>query len=185
MTTTAVEVQRRYLTINETKADSDQLVFSFSSETPVTRYFGDEVLDHDREAVDLTRLNFEKQERDRVPPDHQQPAIGLAERVLKRTILNPAPVEEQILSFAGRLALGRMRHISPDPNSRNVRLHPDQLVRQFAAKEKSQSVDQLMCRGEFMHHTPVVPEHEVQVRIGQRDPRELLRDVAELGRGRF
>ena len=41
MTTTAVEVQRRYLTINEPKADSDQLEFSFSSETPVTRYFGD------------------------------------------------------------------------------------------------------------------------------------------------
>ena len=57
MTTTAVEIQRRYLTINEPKADSDQLEFSFSSETPVTRYFGDEVLDHDREAVDLSRLN--------------------------------------------------------------------------------------------------------------------------------
>ena len=57
MTTTAVEVQRRYLTINEPKADSDQLEFSFSSETPVTRYFGDEVLDHDRDAVDLSRLN--------------------------------------------------------------------------------------------------------------------------------
>ena len=57
MTTTAVEVQRRYLTIDEPKADSDQLEFSFSSETPVTRYFGDEVLDHDRAAVDLSRLN--------------------------------------------------------------------------------------------------------------------------------
>ena len=57
MTTTAVEVQRRYLTINEPKADSDQLEFSFSSETPVTRYFGDEVLDHGRDAVDLSRLN--------------------------------------------------------------------------------------------------------------------------------
>jgi len=57
MATIAAEIQRRYLTIDDTKADSDQLEFSFSSETPVTRYFGDEVLDHDREAVDLTRLN--------------------------------------------------------------------------------------------------------------------------------
>ena len=57
MTTTAVEVQRRYLTIDKPMADSDQLEFSFSSETPVTRYFGDEVLDHDRAAVDLSRLN--------------------------------------------------------------------------------------------------------------------------------
>ena len=57
MTTTAVEVQRRYLTIDKPQADADQLEFSFSSETPVTRYFGDEVLDHDRQAVDLSRLN--------------------------------------------------------------------------------------------------------------------------------
>ena len=57
MTNTAVEVQRRYLTINKPNADSDQLEFSFSSETPVTRYFGDEVLDPGREAVDLSRLN--------------------------------------------------------------------------------------------------------------------------------
>ena len=54
MTTTAVEIQRRYLTIDEPQADSDQLEFSFSSETPVTRYFGDEVLDHDREGPDAT-----------------------------------------------------------------------------------------------------------------------------------
>ena len=57
MTKTAVEIQRRYLTIDEPKAESDQLEFSFSSETPVTRYFGDEVLDHDTAAVDLSRLN--------------------------------------------------------------------------------------------------------------------------------
>ena len=57
MTTTAVELQRRYLTIDKPQADADQLEFSFSSETPVTRYFGDEVLDHDRQAVDLSRLN--------------------------------------------------------------------------------------------------------------------------------
>ena len=34
MTTIAAEIQRRYLTIDDTKADSDQLEFSFSSETP-------------------------------------------------------------------------------------------------------------------------------------------------------
>ena len=57
MTTTAADIQRRYLTLDDTAADSDQLTFSFSSETPVTRYFGDEVLDHDPASVDLTRLN--------------------------------------------------------------------------------------------------------------------------------
>ena len=57
MTTTAADIQRRYLTLDDTAADSDQLTFSFSSETPVTRYFGDEVLDHDPASVDLSRLN--------------------------------------------------------------------------------------------------------------------------------
>ena len=57
MTTTAADIQRRYLTLDDSTADSDQLTFSFSSETPVTRYFGDEVLDHDPASVDLTRLN--------------------------------------------------------------------------------------------------------------------------------
>ena len=57
MATTAADIQRRYLTLDDSTADSDQLTFSFSSETPVTRYFGDEVLDHDPASVDLTRLN--------------------------------------------------------------------------------------------------------------------------------
>ena len=57
MATTAADIQRRYLTLDDTAADTDQLTFSFSSETPVTRYFGDEVLDHDPASVDLSRLN--------------------------------------------------------------------------------------------------------------------------------
>ena len=57
MATTAADIQRRYLTLDDSTADSDQLTFSFSSETPVTRYFGDEVLDHDPASVDLSRLN--------------------------------------------------------------------------------------------------------------------------------
>ena len=58
-TTTPVksEIQRRFLPIDETKVDKNSLTFSFSSEAPVTRYFGDEVLDHEQKSVDLTRLN--------------------------------------------------------------------------------------------------------------------------------
>ena len=37
--------------------ESRSLEFSFSSEAPVARWFGDEVLSHDSESVDLTRLN--------------------------------------------------------------------------------------------------------------------------------
>ena len=55
--TATLEIQRRFLPIDETKVDKDTLTFSFSSEKPVTRYFGEEVLDHDERSVDLTRLN--------------------------------------------------------------------------------------------------------------------------------
>ena len=37
--------------------ESRSLEFSFSSEAPVARWFGDEVLSHNSESVDLTRLN--------------------------------------------------------------------------------------------------------------------------------
>jgi HK97 family phage major capsid protein/HK97 family phage prohead protease len=37
--------------------ESRSLEFSFSSEAPVARWFGDEVLSHESESVDLTRLN--------------------------------------------------------------------------------------------------------------------------------
>tara|TARA_Y100001968_G_scaffold259358_1_gene246592 strand:- start:202 stop:513 length:312 start_codon:yes stop_codon:yes gene_type:complete len=53
----AIEIQRRFLAIDETKVDKDSLAFSFSSEAPVARYFGQEVLDHDPTSVNLTRLN--------------------------------------------------------------------------------------------------------------------------------
>ena len=57
MTTKAAELQRRFLPISDTESDSDRLTFSFSSEAPVQRYFGDEVLDHDADSVNLERLN--------------------------------------------------------------------------------------------------------------------------------
>ena len=57
MTATTLEIQRRFLALDETKVDNDTLTFSFSSEAPVTRYFGEEILDHDAKSVDLRRLN--------------------------------------------------------------------------------------------------------------------------------
>mgnify|MGYP003134685989 CR=1 FL=1 len=56
-TATAIDLQHRFVEIQATKESEDLLEFSFSSEEPVKRYFGDEVLDHDEESVDLTRLN--------------------------------------------------------------------------------------------------------------------------------
>ena len=49
-------IQRRMASA-EVTASGDELSFSFSSEHPVERYFGTEVLSHDVGAADLSRLN--------------------------------------------------------------------------------------------------------------------------------
>ena len=51
------ELRRRFLTLDPTDADTDMFELSFSSETPVARQYGDEVLSHAAGAVDLSRLN--------------------------------------------------------------------------------------------------------------------------------
>ena len=55
--TKTLDIQRRFLPIDETKVDKNTLTFSFSSEAPVARYFGQEVLDHEPASVNLSRLN--------------------------------------------------------------------------------------------------------------------------------
>ena len=59
-TTVSPELQRRYLKITDETSEEDEiknsLTFSFSSENPVQRNGFQEVLSHDMEAVDLTRL---------------------------------------------------------------------------------------------------------------------------------
>ena len=52
------QILKRAETLSATPAEADRtLEFSFSSEAPVARYFGNEVLSHERGAVDLGRLN--------------------------------------------------------------------------------------------------------------------------------
>ena len=55
--TETLKIQRRFLPIDEQKVDKNTLTFSFSSEAPVKRYFGDEILDHDERSIDMSRLN--------------------------------------------------------------------------------------------------------------------------------
>jgi HK97 family phage major capsid protein/HK97 family phage prohead protease len=50
-------VQRRELQIELREGEGDELTFSFSSEQPVERWFGTEVLSHQAGAADLARLN--------------------------------------------------------------------------------------------------------------------------------
>jgi HK97 family phage major capsid protein/HK97 family phage prohead protease len=50
-------VQRRELQISLGEGEGDELTFSFSSEQPVERWFGTEILSHRAGAADLARLN--------------------------------------------------------------------------------------------------------------------------------
>jgi HK97 family phage major capsid protein/HK97 family phage prohead protease len=51
-------IQRRELSVEIRAVEgSDEMEFSFSSEQPVERYFGTEVLSHEQSAADLSRLN--------------------------------------------------------------------------------------------------------------------------------
>ena len=50
-------VQRRELQIEQRQGEGDELTFSFSSEQPVERWFGTEILSHQAGAADLARLN--------------------------------------------------------------------------------------------------------------------------------
>lgn len=48
---------RAFRAVDPTSAEDNVFEFSFSSEEPVARWFGDEILSHDKGAADLSRLN--------------------------------------------------------------------------------------------------------------------------------
>ena len=56
MTETTLTLYKRFLTVDSTETKDDTLTVSFSSETPVARQFGTEILSHDDSAVDLKRF---------------------------------------------------------------------------------------------------------------------------------
>ena len=54
---TETEIQRRFIELDTSKTKEDTFTLSFSSETPVQRGFGLEVLSHAPDAANLERLN--------------------------------------------------------------------------------------------------------------------------------
>ena len=55
--TTDTAIKTRFLDIDSKAVDSDSFNLSFSSENPVPTPAGEEILSHDKDAVDLIRLN--------------------------------------------------------------------------------------------------------------------------------
>jgi len=70
-----IETQYRTLDIRSGNIDKEErtVELSFSSEEPVSRYFGTEILDHKASSVDLSRLN----NKAAVLEDHQGGQIGV------------------------------------------------------------------------------------------------------------
>ena len=52
-----LETRNHSLSDLEETANEDELIFSFSSEKPVQRHFGQEVLGHDVDNIDFERLH--------------------------------------------------------------------------------------------------------------------------------
>jgi hypothetical protein len=71
------QIKKQYRTLNfergEVNEDDRTVELSFSSELPVMRYFGNEILDHNPKSVDLSRLNNSAA----VLEDHKGGQIGV------------------------------------------------------------------------------------------------------------
>jgi len=90
-------VQHRNLDIKSGNIDEEArtVEVSFSSEEPVERYFGTEILDHNPSSVDLTRLNTGAA----VLEDHQGSQIG---KVIGAKIENGRGMAKLLFSKVGR-----------------------------------------------------------------------------------
>ena len=60
--------------------------------------------------VDLRRIAFDEQRRDRMPVRGQEVEIGASERAGERLVAHRAPVDEQELLRGVRPAIGRQAH---------------------------------------------------------------------------
>ncbi len=132
--------------------------------------------------VDLIGRKLQKQKGDRISARHQQPAIRLAERVLQRAVLDEAAIEEQILALPRRTVFAGMANVTPQTGRVGLRFDPYQAVGQIRAEEQLEPLEYLVSRRQLVDHPLVVPQDGGQPRASQRDPRELLADVPELGR---
>src|SRR5271157_5691706 len=99
-------------------------------------------LDLGRMDVDVNLLGWDLQvqERDRIAPGHQQPAVGLAQGVAQRPVADIAAAQEEELALVARPALRRVGDIAPEGQVVEPALHPEQRLRQLAAAEDGDPV---------------------------------------------
>ena len=94
------------------------------------------------------------------------------------------PFRNKYWPLRSRSALAGMGHIAPQARRVRLRFDPDQPVGQVGAEEQLEPLEHLVGRRELVDHPLVVSQDGGQTRTSQRDSRELLADMAELGRDR-
>ena len=75
-----------------------------------------------------------------------------------------------------------MSDVAPEAHSLEFGIDGDQLPGRVMAAKQLDPLEHAGAGGEFEDHPIVVPEHQVHPRVRQCQPRELLADVAKLGR---
>lgn len=124
-----IKIERQYRNLNINSGDIDEenrtVDLSFSSEIPVSRWFGGEILDHNSKSVDLSRLNNGAA----VLEDHQGAQIGVVEAA---NIKNSKGLAKLRFSKNGRgaevfedIVDGIRRNISFGYELRNLTLESD------------------------------------------------------------
>ena len=74
--------------------------------------------------LDPSQERVELEERDGLPPRHQQPSVGFVEGVAERSVADIAAPQEQKLSLGRRAALRRVGDITPQMHPLESALDP-------------------------------------------------------------
>ena len=131
--------------------------------------------------VDHVGRHFKRQQRDRIAACHQQPTVGLTQGVLQSPVADEAAVEKQVLHPVVAAALARMGHVAGEPHLAVGTGDRDQAVGQPPTYHRGDPLQPSCIAGQLKYIAVVVPEREVDLRVGQRQSGEGLVGVTELG----
>ena len=134
--------------------------------------------------VDQLGRHLEHEEGDGKAADHQEAAIGLAQRMLQGPVADVPPVEKEILHPVMAAALAGMGHVAGQLHLVLDALDPNQVVGQLAAEALRDPLQPAVVGGQLENLLLVVPQGEMHLRHRQGNANERLGDVAELRHAR-
>jgi len=136
--------------------------------------------------VVFAERHLDEQEHHREAVGVEQAAVGLLDRVRDELVADEAAVDERVLELVARARQSGRAEQSLDADALLVGLGLDQVVAGPGCEHGEEPADPLLeALGlrQAVQLSAVVDQRQVQAVLGQRDPRELLGDVAQLGVG--